>query len=146
MDRKEFIRTCGSACLGIAGLSLLAESCTPVHYIQATGENNRLTIAQREFIYEKNGKRKERRYIIVKAPELDFPVVVYRFSATVYSALLLKCTHQGNELAVNGDLLTCSAHGSEFNTKGEVVQGPAEKELKRFGVTADADHIYIQLS
>jgi Rieske Fe-S protein len=57
----------------------------------------------------------------------------------------MKCTHQGNELSASGDHLTCSAHGSEFNNKGMVAQGPAEKNLRAFKVTADADKIFIDL-
>jgi cytochrome b6-f complex iron-sulfur subunit len=50
------------------------------------------------------------------------------------------------ELNVNGDMLSCPAHGSEFNNKGAVLQGPAERPLKKFPVTTDNENIYIHIS
>ena len=144
MDRKEFIKTCGYSCLGFIGLSFL-DSCTPTKYIQAGSENSQLQIARSEFTDEKKDKRL-RRYVIVKTSALNYPVVLYRHSDTDFSALLLQCPHQGAELTVHGDLLSCSAHGSEFNNKGELMQGPAEQGLKTFKVTADNQTIYIHLT
>ena len=86
-----------------------------------------------------------REYIIVRNDKLEFPIYLYRFSETEYSALLMKCTHQGNELNASGDHLHCSAHGSEFNNKGIVAQGPAEKNLRAFKVTVDNQKIFIDL-
>ena len=50
------------------------------------------------------------------------------------------------ELNVNGELLTCSAHGSEFNPKGEVVNGPATARLRSFPTRTDANNLFIDLS
>ncbi|MFY9308646.1 MAG: Rieske (2Fe-2S) protein [Bacteroidia bacterium] len=145
MDRKEFIKNCGYSCLGLMGLSLL-DSCTSVKYVQTGSENNQLKIARSEFIEVKKNKTQTRRYVIVKANALNFPIVLYRFTDTDFSALLLQCPHQGMELNVNGDLLSCSAHGSEFNNKGELIQGPAEQGLKKYKVTSDTQNIYIHLT
>lgn len=45
-----------------------------------------------------------------------------------------RCTHAGAPLAegtLNGDVLTCPWHGSQFRiTDGKVIRGPTEKELK----------------
>ena len=71
---------------------------------------------------------------------------MFRFSDTEYSALLMKCTHQGNELSASGDHLTCSAHGSEFTNMGAVAQGPAERTLRQFKVSVDPEKILIDLS
>lgn len=145
MDRKEFIKTCGYSCLGFIGLSFL-DSCTPTKYLQAGSENNQLQIARSEFTEIKKSKTQVRRYVIVKTSALNYPLVLYRFSDTDFSALLLQCPHQGAELNVHGDLLSCSAHGSEFNHKGELMQGPAEQGLKKFKVTTDNQNIYIHLT
>jgi Rieske Fe-S protein len=145
MDRKEFIKNCGYSCLGLMGLSLL-DSCTSVKYVQAGNENSQLKIARSEFIEVKKEKTQTRRYVIVKANALNYPIALYRFADTDFSALLLQCPHQGVELNVNGDLLSCSAHGSEFNNKGELIQGPAEQGLKKYKVTSDTQNIYIHLT
>jgi Rieske Fe-S protein len=86
-----------------------------------------------------------RQYIIVRNDALQFPIYLYRFSETEYSAVLMKCTHQGNELSASGDHLTCSAHGSEFNNRGTVVNGPAEKDLRQFKVTVNNAQLLIDL-
>jgi cytochrome b6-f complex iron-sulfur subunit len=144
MERRNFIKQCGLVGASCVGLSFLLESCASTYYAKGTINNKGLQVSKTDFtIPEKTTLRK---YIIVKMDNSDFPIVVYRVSENTYSALLLRCTHQGNELSIHGDLLTCSAHGAEFNSKGDVLQGPAEQKLKSFPVTSDEKNIYIQLS
>jgi Rieske Fe-S protein len=79
-------------------------------------------------------------------PERGFPIVVYRLNATEYSALLMKCTHQGQELNANGDQLSCPAHGSEFDNRGRVLEGPAEAPLTSYKTRIENGQIYIQMA
>jgi Rieske Fe-S protein len=146
MNRNEFLKSCGYVCLGFAGFATTMESCTTIKLIQTTSENRILRISKAEFSEENHSKIKTRKYILVKTSELDFPIVLYRFSDSDFSALLLKCPHQGSELNVNGDLLTCPAHGSEFNNKGKIIQGPADKMLQSYTVSSDIHTIYIHLA
>jgi len=88
---------------------------------------------------------KFRKYVVVQHERLKYPVCVYRFDAATYTALLMRCTHQGAELQVFGDRLECPAHGSEFNDKGVVENGPADTNLRTFPVTIHNDHLYISL-
>jgi Rieske Fe-S protein len=106
---------------------------------------NGISVPKSEFIFIKNDQEQMRAYIIVRNDALQFPIYVYRFSDNEYSALLMQCTHQGNELSASGDHLTCSAHGSEFNNKGSVVQGPAARNLRRFNVQTSNEKIFIDL-
>ena len=65
-----------------------------------------------------NGNEKVfRDYIIVQNEILQFPICVFRFDENEYSALWMKCTHQGNEVKVYGDRLECPAHGSVFDDR-----------------------------
>ncbi|MBA3680198.1 MAG: Rieske (2Fe-2S) protein [Bacteroidetes bacterium] len=145
MDRKEFLKVCGGSCLGLMGISLLNQSCTGTHYVQSVADKNQLPVPKTEFTEIKKNKTEFRKYIVVKSDKIEQPIIVYRKADNSYEALLLRCTHQGIELNVNGDILTCSAHGSEFSNKGEVIQGPADQKLKSFVVTNDEKNIYIQL-
>ncbi len=145
MDRKEFIKVCGGTCLGLLGITLLNQSCTGTHYVQGLSADNKLSVLKTEFKIIKQNKPDYRKYIVVKTDKLEFPIIVYRKDENSYEALLLKCTHQGIELNVNGDILSCSAHGSEFSNKGEVIQGPADQKLKSFPVLTDEKNIYIQI-
>ena len=58
----------------------------------------------------------------------------------------MQCTHQGAELQVYGDRLQCPAHGSEFNSKGLVTNGPAMSPLKSFLVEVQNQSLKIKLS
>jgi len=86
-----------------------------------------------------------RQYIIVRNEQLEFPIYLYRFSDADYAALWMKCTHKGAELTASGDHLHCPSHGSEFDSKGKVSQGPAEDDLRSFRVFTDNDKIFIDL-
>lgn len=145
MDRKEFIRVCGGACLGVLGISML-QSCETTKYVQGTIIGSQLALNENDFVKLKDEKKTFRKYVLVKPQGSDYPVIVFRQDENNYTALLMRCTHQGNELTANGDLLTCSAHGSEFAKTGEVVTGPAEQKLKSFPVTVKENMIYIQLT
>jgi Rieske Fe-S protein len=144
MDRKQFVLKCGAACVGISGLTAVLQSCGSTHIAKSTINNNILSISKDEFIIQ--GKSKRRNFIILRPDKLKFPIVVYHNSNDNYNAFLLRCTHQGNELTVNGDILTCSAHGSEFDKKGIVIKGPAEKNLLSFPVRTDNQNLFIQLT
>lgn len=144
MDRKQFIRQCGFTCLGATGVALLAQSCTSSRQINAPVVDNQLRVPLSSFA-NKNQSEQYKRYVVVQNEQLNYPIVVYRNSENDYTAMLLRCSHQYNELNVNGELLTCSAHGSEFDSKGNVVNGPADTKLRSFTVTKDNQHLYIQL-
>jgi nitrite reductase/ring-hydroxylating ferredoxin subunit len=60
-----------------------------------------------------------------------------------------RCTHAGAPLAegtLEGEVLTCPWHYSQFNiTNGEVVRGPAYKQLRAYAVTEKENTILIEL-
>jgi Rieske Fe-S protein len=146
MDRKQFIKQCGFACLGTAGLAVLVQSCAGTKQINGSVVNNQLQVALSSFIASGNGKEKQyKRYVVVSHEQLNYPLVVYRDAEKHYTAVLLRCSHQYNELNVNGELLSCPAHGSEFDSKGKVISGPADAPLRSFVVTNDNQNLYIQL-
>ena len=64
-----------------------------------------------------------------------------------YSALLLMCTHQDNQLDINGNKgYSCSLHGSTFSQEGKVLKGPAERALKRYLTQEESDQLIIFVS
>lgn len=144
MERRVFAKTC-IGCIGAIIVPSFLSGCQSTHYTSGSIEPNGISILKSEFSYIKKDKPLLRQYILIRNDSLEFPIYVYRFSDTEYSALYMKCTHQGNELQASGDHLHCSAHGSEFNNKGNVAQGPAEKNLRSFKVTTGNDKILIDL-
>ena len=125
--------------------SLSLSGCVATHYTPGTIETNGVQVPKSEFIYLKKDQPVNRLFIIVQNDKLGFPIYVYRFSDNEYSALWMQCSHQGNELQALGDQLHCPAHGSEFDNKGNVSQGPASHPLRSFPVKTDGDKIFIDL-
>jgi nitrite reductase/ring-hydroxylating ferredoxin subunit len=60
-----------------------------------------------------------------------------------------RCTHAGAPLAegtLNGEVLTCPWHGSQFNiTDGTIVRGPAMKQLKTYTSTVKDNFLFIEI-
>jgi Rieske Fe-S protein len=141
MERKEFIKTCGFACLGGLAISALLESCGGTKAIEGTISASNLVVPVSSFVQ----KDKYNKYVVVHHEKLKYPICVYRFNETEYVALLMRCTHQGAELQVFGTKLQCPAHGSEFDNKGIVQNGPAEANLRTFPVTIINNQLNISL-
>ncbi|GGB21945.1 Rieske (2Fe-2S) protein [Puia dinghuensis] len=142
MKRIEFIKTCGFACMGGALFTSLLEGCSSTKMIPGKLTNTGLTIPASAFAL-KDGKY--RNYVVVQNDQLRNPICLYRFQEDQYSAVLMRCTHQGAELQVFGDRLQCPAHGSEFSNRGVVQNGPADTNLRTFPVTIQNNQINISL-
>jgi len=146
MDRKEFIKTCGFACLSTAAITTFLQSCASSNYYAKHLKNkDSISINQSEFIRTDNGKNTERKYVLIKTDHLSFPICVFKLSETEYSAVLMECTHSHCELHNQGDFLVCPCHGSEFTNRGIVQNPPAEQNLKTFTITINNENIFIQL-
>lgn len=145
LGRREFLKSGCLACVGASLGSLTLSSCTLTHYVTGTMESNGITIQKSDFIYQKKEKSTTRQFIVVQNEKLEFPIYVYRISDNEYNAIWMQCSHQGNELQALGDQLHCPAHGSEFDNQGNVTQGPASYNLRKFPVTTDGETIFIDL-
>lgn len=51
-----------------------------------------------------------------------------------FYALSLVCTHLGCTVAVTETGLSCPCHGSRFDQRGLVLQGPADKPLQQYSI------------
>jgi len=142
MDRKEFLKTCGFACMGGTFLGTVLAGCTSSKTISGNISQSDLVVPVSSFLKK---DKTFRQYIVVHNEQLEYPICLYRFSEAQYSALLMRCPHQGAELQVFGDRLQCPAHGSEFTDKGVVQNGPADTNLRTFPVTIQNEQIKISL-
>lgn len=147
MNRKEFISTCGKGCLVVLGAGFtFMQGCAGGHYITAQLSGADMIVPTSAFETEKNGTISFKRYVIAHHDKLEYPICIYRLSASDYHALWMRCTHQGTELQVFGDRLQCPAHGSEFSMNGSVQNGPAENPLRTFAVSIEKENLKIRLS
>lgn len=146
MDRRNFITSTCKTCVGSIGLLVFLEACSSQKYISNyVFEENKITVRKSEFTQIKKQKLVKLQFILIKPEQLPFPIALYKDGDNEYKALFLQCTHQGCELNPYGSMIVCPCHGAEFNTKGEVTQGPAEINLKSFITSHDQENIYIQL-
>ena len=144
MDRRDFIKKTCAACLSVTVLSTLGR-CIGTQYISGKMHKDGIIIDIADFAIKQKGGTAYSSFIIVRNDALKFPICVYRFNDKEYSALWMKCTHQGAELKASGDVLQCPAHGSEFTNKGQVRNGPANESLRSFPVTVTNNELFIDL-
>ncbi len=142
MKRKDFIKTCGLGCMGAAFGPTLLSSCSSTKILSQVPEENRIRFSKSQFLDDKG---KTLRYVIVEVPDWEYPLVVYRKNEKEYQSVLLRCTHQGTELQVFGDLIACPAHGSEFSNDGLVISGPASGRLTTFQTNFDDNDVIVML-
>ncbi|MDZ4714094.1 MAG: Rieske (2Fe-2S) protein [Cytophagales bacterium] len=146
ISRRHFVKITCTSCLGVPLLAGVVTGCQPTRYVTGTMEPNGISVMKQEFHIMKDSGITYREYVIVRNDSLEYPIALYRFSDQLYSALLMKCSHQGTELQAAGDHLHCPAHGSEFSSRGDVTSGPADKNLRTFRVSVDEERLLIELS
>lgn len=142
MKRRTFVKASCISCASISFLSTLLESCTSVKYVSGELSDNGIFIETSDFLTKENLYRS---YVIVRNRDLKYPICVYRIDNSTYNALYLQCSHQGAELQVSDNQLSCPAHGSEFNKLGHVTKGPAAKNLREFPVQIKNEKLFIDL-
>ena len=65
-----------------------------------------------------------------------------------FYALSLTCTHLGCTVETAQDGFICPCHGSEFDAKGVVLRGPAQRPLRELRIETNKDGhliVYIEL-
>jgi Rieske Fe-S protein len=144
MDRRKFIRSTCASCLSATFFSsAIITACNPTRYITGKLEKDGLVVEKDQFKVGTKGSYTS--FIVVRNENLLFPICIYRFSDEDYSAIWLKCAHMGAEVNVVGDMLQCPAHGSEYNNRGVVTNGPATSNLRTFPVVVRKDELFIDL-
>ncbi len=91
---------------------------------------------------------------LLYAPVADIPVggaLVYKQEriavirdGEVCTAISLVCTHLGCTVSVNPGGMSCPCHGSSFDRHGNVLTGPAERQLARLSVEKDGDTLVVR--
>jgi len=141
MQRRDFIKSSCNICLLLTAGALLPtlSGCGPAAYkvINTEIHNDQVEIPLAGFAQSP--------LQLVRPKGWFYSIAIRRKEDNTYSALLLKCTHQDNQLTAATNGYTCSLHGSAFNNDGRVTKGPAERPLKEYAVTTDANNLIIHL-
>jgi cytochrome b6-f complex iron-sulfur subunit len=135
-NRREFCKHLASAA-GTTGLATLLQSCSGsgASSIPGTGlptlngsvstTGVAVTIAANSPLASTGGMA------LVTSTAGNF--LVTRTGATTFTALTAQCTHDACVVSsFTGQTFVCPCHGSEFDTSGRVVLGPASVPLRQF--------------
>lgn len=143
MKRKKFIKTCCLATAGTLVGPVLLQSCTSYYYANFEKKENQLIVPLSEFEIPK--KDKSRSFVLLDSPISKYSICVFKTKEEDYSASLMRCTHKGCEVNVEGNMYSCPCHGSEFSNTGDVLEGPAKEPLKTFKTTTDKENLYVNI-
>jgi Rieske Fe-S protein len=141
MQRRDFLKSsCTTCLLAATGWMLPAVAltgCGPAAWqVFSTEEReDRIEVPADTFI--------KGPLVLVRPKGWFYSIALRKHEDNTYSALLLKCTHQDNQLTASSDGFSCSLHGSVYNKEGRVTKGPAERPLKTFPVTSNANQLII---
>ena len=140
MNRRDFLKQVEALSAGalVCGGGLSVGGCIGFHYVNTSMEGNRLIIRKAEF-----GSRS---FVLVDAPGQPLPLYVYRTDDGGYSAVSTRCMHRGCQVEPVAGHLVCPCHGSEYTNTGEVLKGPTQRPLRKFGVTVEDDRVVIDLA
>lgn len=126
-----------TAVCAVGGVSTLLSACSAARYVAATEKDKVLSVNKADL-----GKEK---YVLVKSEHSKVPIYLTKASESEYLALLLLCTHKQCQVKPAGNYLVCPCHGSEFDSQGKVVTGPAFTDLARYKVTQDDTQVHIHI-
>ncbi len=139
MERRDFIKSSCNTCLLIATGFLLPAltGCGPAAYQVFNTEikEDRIQVPADSFV--------KGPLVLVRPKGWFYSIALHKKEDNTYTALLLKCTHQDNQLTAFGSGYNCSLHGSAFNLEGQVTKGPAERALKAYEVTTEPNYLII---
>ncbi|MFN0214589.1 MAG: ubiquinol-cytochrome c reductase iron-sulfur subunit [Saprospiraceae bacterium] len=145
MKRRNFVKNTCLVCLGGGIANAFVAGCKGIQYTTSILKDGQLQVPKTAFEYLQKKELRYRKWVVVKNSKVPFPIGVFRVDGQHFYASYLECTHQGCEVQPEGDYLQCPCHGSEFDNRGRLKQGPAEADLKTFTVHTDAENLYILL-
>jgi Rieske Fe-S protein len=145
-SRREFLKISG-ATVGAVGVASMCSGCAWFNRkdvqveAKADATSVRVEFTEHPALKEPNG------FIRIKARGGDLRIIAVRVPDGPVVALSMTCTHWSCDVNWVADKkeLDCPCHGSRFDTRGQVLEGPADEPLAVFPVTEDADGVVIGL-
>ena len=119
-------------------MGILMEGCTSIKQIETTVTNNKIMVNKSEF--------EEHKFLVLNNPKFRTPIYLNKINDDNYLALLMLCTHKDCDVKPTGSYLTCPCHGSQFDNKGKVLQGPATENLTGYQTLTNETTITIDIN
>ena len=140
IDRRRFLAQLEVLAGGVVcgALPLLGGCAARARYVTPTILGDRLAVPAARLVAADG--------VLVEDPRSELPIYLRRAADGSYTAVSTRCGHRGCQVDPAAEKMVCPCHGSEYTFAGEILQGPTERPLARFRVTADADAVYIHLA
>jgi cytochrome b6-f complex iron-sulfur subunit len=153
-SRKEFLRTAGSAALfATLGIPFVTSCSGSTDALDDTGnggsigdDTEGITISGNQVIIDLKSDagsplNSSGGWLLIREAQ----VLAVNVDGEVIRAFTSICTHQGCDTSwqFSNSLFTCTCHGSQFNTAGGVVRGPAAQDLEEFNVNRENENVTI---
>lgn len=83
---------------------------------------------------------------VYRTTRADEPLILTNDAGTIRTFAAI-CTHEGCPLGWNAQqrLIRCPCHGSAFDVRGQVVEGPAKKPLKEIETFVERGRVLIAI-
>ncbi len=132
--RRDFLKIVGAAMTAAAGAPLLSGCAAGQVNYRAQVAGGKIIIPKKdaESLTKPNG------VFSANAPGVG-RLLLRNIDGKEIVALALTCTHRGCEVQPLPDGFECPCHGSEYDERGNVIEGPARLPLKRFAVEESVD-------
>lgn len=135
-DRREFMRS-GTAALALAMLPACASLVA--RRVPLVDGFVRLAIRQHPELESPGG-------VLRLLPDgWTKPMYVVAMAPGDFVAVSSTCTHRGCTVEPGVGGFACPCHGSEYDQRGLVMKGPAERNLARFPATVQAGELVIDV-
>lgn len=137
MTRRAFVRRLPVVTCGLAGglCATTASGCAGTPWVTPSVRPEGLHFPVSALGPEEEG--------FVQAPGMERPLYVHRDAQNAWVAVLASCTHRGCQPEPFEGRLVCPCHGSEFSLEGQVLEGPADRPLTRYPVTAEGNELLV---
>jgi cytochrome b6-f complex iron-sulfur subunit len=135
LSRREILQ-----CSAICALAPACASLPQVAQIRASGSAEEVSVNVRDVRAVANHG-----VSVVPADGLELPILVIENEAG-WRAFSSGCTHLGCEIRPQGQKFVCPCHGAQFSHEGEVLRGPAQKNLTEYSVREQGELLYIRIA
>ncbi len=153
MNRRVFIKkSCQCAALTTVPLSIISiTSCSDSGNPVAEVEVEEVVVDDKiSFIFDLTSDsliplQTTGNSVVTSGNEIDSAgLLLLRSSETEVVVFSRNCTHSGASVnSFQNGISLCNSHGSEFNTSGDVVTGPATRPLKKYESSLDGTDLTI---
>ncbi len=141
MDRRNFLKCSGKACVGVGlGMvlnSFLLQSCgAGLSVLKLEQQAGGVTVPLTKF--------EASNFLMLRVKDFPFDIGVQKNDDNSFLALVLMCPHADQPLTKAGNGYICTLHGSRFAKNGDLLKGPSTLPLYELPIKEENGFLKIQ--